>query len=459
LGAYAQAQDRPVYLTGGHLVDVVRGEIYEDVGVLFEGGKITGPFFDFPYNENRIPEDAERIDVGGNYLIPGLFDLHVHANTQFRDVRVDLRHFFKMFLAGGVTTIRAMSDDMGEMIRVKAEIDAGDADGPNIVTGSAPALEQAPGFPNIERTDIVYTAEEARQKVRDRAFRGAEWIKFYNHGDAEIVGAVVDEAHKHGRKVFGHFSMLGAAEAARQGVDSLEHTVSILQKAMSYEDSIAVTDVGYYRLFALWERADQDKLDEIYKVLVENGTAVIPTLAVQKTVTDPDEVANESSDWLALYQQDLNRSYQEIARQGRAPNGFDFDEIMSDWRDSIMIQARQMARFVNMGGVVATGSDLISAPPLAPGLSIHQEMKYFVDGGMTPLQALRAATIVAAEVLGWENRFGSIEIGKQADIVAIGGNPLTDITAVSDMSLVIQAGRVYNVEELMADLRSGGSGE
>ncbi|MEQ9449787.1 MAG: amidohydrolase family protein, partial [Rhodospirillaceae bacterium] len=366
-------QDTAVYLTGGHLVDVVRGEIYEDIGVLIENERITGLFFDFPYNADRIPDDAVRVDVGGKYLIPGLFDLHVHAYTQFRDADVDLKHFFKMFLAGGVTTVRAMSPDMAELIRVKTEIDAGMAAGPNIVIGSSPAMEQAPGFPKIERTDILNTPRDARQRVRDHAFRGAEWIKFYNHGDAEMVQAVVDEAHKHGRKVFGHFSKIGAAEAARLGVDSLEHTVSLLQSALDYEDAIALTDVGYYRLFVLWPRLNQEKLDAVFQVLVENGTAVIPTLAVQAVVTDPDEVVARSADWLELYQTGVSEAYLEIADRGRAPSGFNFGHIMDDWRASITIQAEQMARFANMGGIVATGSDLISAPPLVPGLSIQQE--------------------------------------------------------------------------------------
>ncbi len=117
-----------------------------------------------------------------------------------------------------------------------------------------------------------------------------------------------------------------------------------------------------------------------------------------------------------------------------------------------------MARFVNMGGKVGAGSDLISAPPLVPGLSIHQELEYFVDGGMTPLQALRTATITAAEILGWPEQFGSIEVGKQADIVAIDGNPLADITAVYNIHTVVQAGRVHPIEELKNELRQAAAG-
>ncbi len=143
LGARAQ-NDTPIYLAGGHLVDVIRGEIYEDIGVLIEGDKITGLFFDFDYNENRIPENAVRVDVSGKYLIPGMIDLHAHAYTQIGEAKVDLQHFFKMFLAGGVTTVRSMSPNIGEMIRAKLEIDAGRADGPNIFTGSSPAMEAGP---------------------------------------------------------------------------------------------------------------------------------------------------------------------------------------------------------------------------------------------------------------------------------------------------------------------------
>ena len=392
-GASPAQAEPPIYLTGGHLVDVGRGEIYEDIGVLIEGQRISGLFFDFPYNEERIPENAVRVDVSGKYLIPSMTDLHVHAFTQYRNIDVDWEHFFRMFLAGGVTTVRAMSDDTGALIRLKTEIDAGRVDGPNLIVGS-PSFEQAPGFPKIGRGTIVTNAIEARQLVRDHAYRGAEWIQFYNYGDAEVVGAVVDEAYKHGRKVFGHFTMIGAADASRLGVDSLEHTVSLVQKALDYEDSISMTDIGYYRYFVLWPKVNEEKLDAIFQVLVKNGTAVVPTLAVQAVVTDPDEVAERSSDWLDLYQQEIFQA--SLENLGRAPDGYDVSDVLDQWRESILVQARQMARFVNMGGIVGTGSDLIPAPPLVPGLSIHQEMEYFVEGGMTPLQALRAATIVPA---------------------------------------------------------------
>lgn len=107
-----------------------------------------------------------------------------------------------------------------------------------------------------------------------------------------------------------------------------------------------------------------------------------------------------------------------------------------------------------MGGKVGAGSDLISSPPLVPGLSIHHELEYFVDGGMTPLQAQRTATITAAEILGWPEQFGSIEVGKQADIVAINGNPLADIKAVYNIDTVVHAGRVHRIGALKDELRS-----
>ena len=445
------AQEQPIYLTGGHLVDVVRGEIYEDIGIVCEGGKITGLFFDFSYNENLIPSEAVRVDVGGKYLLPGLIDLHAHAGTQFRGIEVDMERFFRLFLKGGVTTIRAMSNDMAALIRDKTAVDAGTMDGPNIIVGSS-SFEQSPGFPKLPRTDIVHDPTEARELVSNYAYEGADWIKFYNYGDAEIVRAVVDEAHSHGRKVFGHFATLGAADAARLGVDSLEHTVALLQQALDYEDSISMTDIGYYRLFVLWPSVNEEKLDEIFEVLIEHGTAVVPTLTIQNVVADPEGIARRSADWFTYYQPEIYQSFQ--ADPKRVPDAYDFSSVEDQWPESIRVQARLMAKFLHMGGTVGAGSDLNAAPPVVPGLSIHQEMEYFVDGGMTPLEALRTATIMAAEILGWETRFGSIEVGKQADIVAIDGNPLVDITNISKIDTVVKAGKVYRVSELEDMLRN-----
>jgi len=447
--AAAQAQaNPPIYLAGGHLVDVIRGEIYEDIGVLIEDDKITGLFFDFDYNEDRIPKDAVRVDVAGKYLMPGMFDLHVHADPDFQGIEVDMERFFKMFIAGGVTTIRAMSDDTDALYDMKHDIDTGRMEGPNLIIGSFPPFEQAPGFPKEERTTIVNNTLEARQLVRDHAYRGAEWIKFYNYGDADITAAVVDEAHKHGRKVFGHFATLGAAEASRLGVDSLEHTVGLLQSALNYEDSISLTHIGYYRLFALWPLANKEKLDETFKVLIENDTAVVPTITIQNIVADPKGIAKRSEDWFDLYQPEL------LATGSRDVPTYNFGGTQKQWAESILAQARHIARFVNMGGKVGIGSDLNPGPPIVPGLSILQELEYYVDGGMTPLQALRTATINSAEILGWEDRFGSIEIGKQADIVALDENPLANIKAVYGIDTVVKGGHVYRIDELKNELRS-----
>jgi hypothetical protein len=262
----------------------------------------------------------------------------------------------------------------------------------------------------------------------------------------------VDETHKLGRLVFGHFSMIGAAEASRLGVDSLEHTVSLLQHALDYKDSIAMNDIGYYRLFAMWPRVNQQKLDAIFKVMVENKTAIVPTIIVNEVVTDPQKLIDRSAEWLDLYQPHVRDAY--LADLRRTDPAYELRAVLPEWRKGTPIQAQQMARLVNMGGIVVTGTDLTSAPPLVPGLGTHQEMKYFVDGGMTPLQALRAATIEPAKVIRWQDRLGSIEVGKQADIVAIGRNPLVDITAVSDIHTVIKAGKVYPMNTLRDELRN-----
>lgn len=450
----AQAQkpgDPPVFISGGTLVDVIRGEVYPDVGVLAEGGKITGLFFDFDYNASRIPPGAVRVDARGKYLIPGMMDLHVHAQSAYKGVNVNLAHMMKIFLVGGVTTVRAMGTAEDNLVRLKHDIDTGRIAGPNVIIGSAPAFEQAPGFPRVERTEIVNTPIEARAITRDHIFKGAEWVKFYNYGDHDIVRAVVDEAHRHGAKVFGHFTMLGADEAARLGVDSIEHTVSLIQKNLSYQEQIGMTDIGYYRYFVLWTKVDEKKLDETFKVMIANKTALVPTLAIQYVGADPNYLPKISGEWFDLYQKDLYAAY--LKDPLRVPAVYNFKAHEPQWKESILAQARQVARFVKMGGRVGTGSDLSSAPPLVPGLSIRQELELFVQGGMTPLEALRTATIVPAEILGWQERFGSIEVGKQADVVIVNANPLTDIRAVGNIDSVMQAGRVYRVSELTAELR------
>ena len=467
----ASAQERPIYLTGGHLVDVVRGEIYEDIGVVIEGDKITGLFFDFGYNADRIPENAERIDVSGKYLIPGLIDMHMHTPKKVHGVEVDRAHFYRLLLKSGVTTIRALATSSGapdpasmsESLKDKVAIDDGDMDGPNIIVSASGLIEEAPGFPQVRRSQIVNNPIEARELVSDYAYRGAEWIKFYNYGDEEMVKAVIDEAHRHGRKVWGHFAMLGAAEASRLGVDSLEHTVALIQSALDYEASISTTDIGYYRRFLIWTEVNEEEVLKTLEVLVENKTPIIPTIAVQKIFSDRVRLLEENAEFLRYYQPEV---YEALSKPGShgieehtgsGEGGFGFANYLpKDWGESAQIQARIMAKFVQMGGIVGAGSDSsMDLYPYAPGISLHQELQSFVEGGMTPLQALRTATTNAAMILGWENRFGSIEIGKQADIVALDSNPLVDIASVGRIHTVIKGGEVFPIDDLNALLLAG----
>ena len=474
----SSAQEQPVYLTGGHLVDVVRGEIYEDIAVVIEADKITGLFFDFSYNDQRVPDNAMRVDVTGKYLIPGLIDLHLHTPNSVRrnftsgnfpdSVEVDREHFYRLLLKNGVTTIRALATDSGApdpgamsfSLKDKVAIDDGEMDGPNIIVSATGLIEEAPGFPRVKRTQIVNNSIEARALVRDYAYRGAEWIKFYNYGDEEMVQAVIDEAHHHGRKIWGHFAMLGAAEASRLGVDSLEHTVSLIQDALDYETSISMTDIGYYRLFRLWTEVNEAEVIKTLEVLAENETPIIPTLAVQSIFVDRNKMARDNADIFRYYQPEVYEALSAPKSEGieKHTGGFDFAKYdPKQWGESIKVQARMMAKFVEMGGIIGAGSDFsLDIFPYAPGVSLHHELQFFVEGGMTPLEALRTATTNAAKILGWENRFGSIEIGKQADIVALNANPLVDIKSVADIHTIVKSGEVFPLAKLNNQLLESG---
>ena len=456
----AGAQERPVYLSGGHLVDVVRGEIYEDMAVVIEGGKITDLFFDFPLNAARVPKDAQRVDLKGKYLVPGLIDMHMHTPTTVHGVEVDKAHFYKLLLKSGITTIRALAIEggasdqtaMSGLIRDKLAIDDGAMTGPNIIASASGIIEQAPGFPRVKRTQIVKNPIEAKGLVGEYAYRGAEWIKFYNFGDEEMVRAVIDESHRLGRKVWGHFAMIGAAEASRLGVDSLEHTVSLVQKSLDYQTSISMTDIGYYRLFRLWTDVNEAEVIKTFEVLVKNKTPIIPTLAVQNVLADRDKLARQNADLFRYYQPEVYRVLAAPADASVAEHtgGFDFAKYdPKKWSESIKIQARMIAKFVAMGGIIGAGSDFsIDIFPYAPGSSLHQELQLFVEGGMTPLEALRTATVNAAKILGWQNRFGTVEIGKQADIVALNANPLADIRNVANIHTVVKSGAVFPIADL-----------
>ena len=357
----------------------------------------------------NIPAGAEVIDVGGTWLIPGLMNMHVHlglvlpgnmaaelANETEGELTLRMAAVALEALQAGVTTIRLPGEQRHGDLALKKAIARGQAHGPRIYS-SGEALVITGGHGSDESGEYSDGPYELMKAARREISAGASWVKILISGGIstatgdismplmtpEEINAVVDAAHRFGAKVAAHSGSSAATSVAIDaGVDSIEH--------------------GY-----LLDRA-------VLRKMKKNGTWYVPTIVVSQPATQPFFEKIGSPEWYLERRDSVGKEH---------------------WRALVMA--------VEEGVKIALGTDQLPSEPNDGTTATAREAQYYVEAGMTPLQALRAATIEPAKMLGDEALLGSIDAGKYADIVAVDRNPADDITALRNILFVMKGGTVY----------------
>jgi imidazolonepropionase-like amidohydrolase len=400
---------------------VVRGDRIEALG---KTGKLP------------IPPNARLVDATGKFLIPGLWDMHVHPREE--------KNYLALFPAYGVTGVRVMRG-YSEHYTWREEISAGKLIGPRMVIASPLIGESTIGV-------VVRNEEEGRQFVREFKKAGADFIKVYA---PDFYFAIADEAKKLGIPFAGHlpFKDVTAAEASAAGQLSIEHIYFVsfacsTEEELELHKKIRESKATYgdtlpfvrdrYKLMADVTYSEK-KAAELFSRFVENSTWVCPTLRV----------------WQDL----LFNSEGDIANNPRlkyAP-----PSIMDDWKwyytidwatgkgraDLKKLSEKQLALVgaMNRAGVgLLAGTDGVLVPYSFPGFGLHEELMVFVQAGLSPMQALQTATYNAAKCLGMLDSMGTIEQGKIADLVLLDANPLQDIRNTRKIATVVVGGRVFD---------------
>jgi imidazolonepropionase-like amidohydrolase len=405
LAAQSGAPSRSTAITGGTVVDVTSGTIVRNAVVIVENGRIAaiGPAGKIP-----VPASAERIDATGKWLIPGLMNLHVHlglalpgregaelAGESDADLAFRMASNARRTLHSGVTTVRLTGDPRHIDLALKRVIDRGDADGPRIFS-SGEMIPITGGHGSGRATETYDGPFEIRREVRRQISAGASWIKIaISSGIAtprgSIAGAlmtrdemdaVTDIARRHGVRVTAHSGSSAATlEALDAGVSCIEH--------------------GYFLDVATLRR------------MKEKGVWYVPTIVVSRPATMPFFERIGSPAW-----------YLERVRSV-AP---------SHWN--------ALRTAIAEGVRIALGTDQFPYEPNDGTTATVREAEYYVEAGMTPLQALRAATIDAATLLEAATMSGSLEVGKVADVVGLDGDPTASIGALRTIGFVMKDGRI-----------------
>jgi len=414
LGLAARAQESTAIhvVKASRLIDTKNGRVVNNPIVLINGDRIQAVGRS---GEVSIPSGSKVLDLGGATLLPGLIDLHTHLNDEpeFHGVAFHTLSAPRMAIIGakgarmtldvGFTTVRNVGSSHYADVALRDGINAGDVPGPRMQV-SGPMIGStgshcdytylAPEFHYADE-GVANGVPAVQEKVREVLKYGADWVKFcasggvFSQGDLpddvqfspEEMVAIVEEGHRHGKKVAAHAHGTRAIiEAVKAGVDTIEHG-SVLD-------------------------------DEAIRLMKEHGTYLVAD------IYDDDFILQHGKEYGYT---DENLTKEKMLGQKQ--------------RDSFR-------RAVQAGVKVGYGTDTGSIPFGQNGKQFFYMVKY----GLTPMQAIQSATTWAADVMNWSDRIGSLEPGKYADLIAVTGNPIEDITTLERVPFVMKGGQVVKDE-------------
>jgi len=437
--AYVTVDSPVVALTHVRVIDGTGAPARDDQTLIIRDGRIAALGAS---QSIAIPAGAQVIDLTGKSVIPGLVMVHEHLfYPTGPGVYANLAESFtRLYLAGGVTSMRTGGNlngfgDFG----IKHDIDGGKKPGPWI-DATAPYLE-GPGL-GLDQVHELTGPDDARRMVNFWADAGATSFKAYMHITRAELGAAIDEAHKRRMKVTGHLCSVTYREAAALGIDNLEHGffVSTDFVANKKPDECPGQGVGQAAFAAV--DANGDAVRSLIGEIVKHHVAITSTLTVFETSV-PGRALPPGLDVL----EPQLRAQFEARHTATAAN-------TTSIYTSLFAKARSMElAFVRAGGLLLAGTDPTGGGGVIPGYSNQHELELLVEGGFTPLEAIRIGTLNGATFLGRASRTGSIAVGKDADLVVIAGDPATRIGDVRNVQMVFKQGIGYDPAKLIESVR------
>lgn len=444
---YAQKQTTPyppVVFTNATIIDVKGGTLKAGMTLIVSGGRISALG---KTGKVRIPKNTRTVDASGKYVIPGLWDMHVHSMYEGRP-----EFFFPLLIANGVTGVRelASSFPLERINSIRGEILEGKILGPRFgaVTGKMIDGQSKANYPRPE-FEFVATAEEARRLVRSRKEQGADFIKVYNWLPRDVYFAIADESKKQGLPFVGHIPVfVTAAEISDAGQKSVEHLTGVLQAVSSRETELlaALRDSPSRPQFsylassvAAAETFDERKAAALFLRFRKNGTWQCPTYVLKRArafISDPAIKNDPRLKYIPLPVRKRWAAGPSLADEAS------FRKIYQ--KDLELAGAMQRAGVGILAGTDTGFGNFYTIP----GFSLHDELELLVSAGLTPLQSLQAATLNPAIFLGAQRALGTVEKGKIADLVLLDANPLEDIRNTRRINAVVANGRFLSREEL-----------
>jgi imidazolonepropionase-like amidohydrolase len=390
------------------LIDVASGTARPHITVVVDEGKISrvGPSATTPLSAST------RIVAGKDkFLMPGLWDMHVHLYY---------KPYLPLFIAFGVTGVQDMGSDFSQVSRWRDEIEQGKAIGPHIITSGPPVDGGKSDDPKLPLL-VARTGDQARVAFDQLYKMDVDFIKILSRLPRDAYFALAEMARHWDLRLEGHIpTNVTAQEAVEARQKSLEHMFGITKSVSSDDDAV-----------------------RFFERCTLTGTRVDPTLVLWLRMSHMDDPALMSNPQLEIVPASIRAAWPDISNDN----------------DSLKVQVWRIYRLVALAKQAKTeilaGTDT-GDPYVVPGAALQDELEQLVAAGLTPREALEAATLAPARFFETEKEMGSIEKGKLADMVLVGANPLDDIRNVRKVEGVVTHGRYYARKDLDAILDSSG---
>jgi imidazolonepropionase-like amidohydrolase len=430
----APAQAASVVIERTAVFDPGSGKMLPDRTIVIRGERIIAVTpTDAPAAAAEIPAGALRIDGQGRFAVAGLIDAHVHLVHVLDLAGIPGDQVLPLYLAAGVTSVRSAGDEMAAATRVAEAAAANPDRSPRVFTCS-PLLD---GNPPVHRGAgrAINNPGEVPAILDEVKARGATTVKIYA-GTARPVGrAIIVEAHRRDLRVIAHLGAYSAQDAVADGIDGLEHIWSVFNYVIPPGPA---TQRGRVDL-------SNPLCESLVSELANRKVFVDPTLVVFRNMIllpDVPAVVDHSDNLLAPPR--LREFWPVYLRQSGCPQGGPLED-----------RRREFAKFQELtvklhraGVPLLVGTDS-PEPNVTPGFALHQELEILVEAGLSPADALTAATLTNATALRQQDHLGSIAAGKMADLVLLSANPLDDIHNTRKIEWVVRGGRARRPSEVL----------
>src|SRR5580700_7576611 len=436
--AQSKKNQQQIAITHVTVINPGTSSVRSDSTVVITGAHITA----VSDSENfKLPSGARVIDGRGRYLIPGLWDMHVHS--AFGDWFPGGRDIIlPLFIANGVTGVRDMGGDVPALLAWRKQLAEGEIIGPRMII-SGPMLDgylpdgKSLRFPS---SIPVTTPASAVAAVDSLKAQGVDFIKVQSELSDDAYHAAATEAHKQGLPFVGHVpDRVRLEETIAAGQKSIQHLMGIFEACSGQEDKF-ISGKGDLKL--MLSSHDEQKCNALIVLLAKSQTWQVPTLVWQRggTFLDQRDLKHQPLDkYVPPY-------WREVTWRRFT------DEMMPDLlKDPLALRREYFARNLQMVGAMhragvpfMAGTDTAPGVYIMPGFSLHDELANFVEAGFTPMESLQTATSNPARFLGMEASLGSVKPGKVADMVLLSANPLEDIRNTRKISIVVANGQVLD---------------